>query len=97
MPAILVRIKEKCLWALRRIGIPIEYPHSKIIIKVSAAANCPAGYKEAREFEFNIWRTDELCPAGFHAVFPFLAADGDYPVHCPDPRGIVYEKMQDRS
>lgn len=89
-PKFVIALKEKLIKFLQRLNIPCEFPHQKIKIRVMENNNCPAGYRLGEEFEFNIWKKDELCPAGFNALFPFISNDNKGKVHCPDPRGIIY-------
>lgn len=91
-PRFLIRLKEIMIKFFNKIDFPMEYPHKKIIIRLAKNIGCPAGYKIGDEFEFNIRRRDELCPAGFNAIFPFLSSEEKIKIHCPDPRGVIYEK-----
>lgn len=93
LPKFVIALKGKLIRFLQKLNFPFEYPHQKIKIKVIENNNCPAGYRIGEEFEFNIWKKDQLCPAGFSMLFPFIANKNKGEVHCPDPRGIVYKRI----
>lgn len=87
--------------ALKIIYRPLDAPFRKVSIKViEASSHCPKGYKAGDAFRFNINRQDELCPAGFTAIYPYIRAlkpsskgEGlsSIRVHCPDHAGVIYE------
>lgn len=83
---------------------PVDMINYRVIYTVSGIrGKCPVGHKVGEEFEFNIWDREELCPASFHSVFPFLLLrnqgisfqwkdDGKVcEVSCPDCQGTVYQ------
>lgn len=39
---------------------------------VRVDGHCPAGHKTADTYEFNMDKMTELCPASFHALYPYL-------------------------
>ncbi len=83
---------------------PIDVINYKVIYSVSDIhGKCPAGHKIGEQFEFNLWDKEELCPASFHSVFPFLLLENQgipfrwkdgseaCEVSCPDCQGAVYQ------
>ncbi len=71
--------------------IPCEVHDKHIVIEVmDKAAGCPLEFRKGDQLSFNIGRTDEMCPAAFNSVYPFLdliANNGV--VGCPDYRTHV--------
>jgi uncharacterized repeat protein (TIGR04076 family) len=93
-----------------RIVFPVDVIDMDISISVKCAEGyCPAGHQAGQVYVFNICLPDELCPASFHAVFPYLcllshgkslpwgeSVDGCH-VHCPDHRGFGYRILSNAS
>ena len=96
-------LKRFMVKSLHKIGLHTELPSKKIKMIIVDNVSCPAGYNTGEEFFFNISNKKEICPAGFSAIHPFLSLEGffDIPcfnteqksrqIHCPDPRGVIYE------
>lgn len=83
---------------------PVDFFSYKIVYTVSQIkGKCPAGYNIGDEFTFNISDRDELCPASFHSISPYLflknkgvffgweGTDNSSQVSCPDCQGAVYK------
>lgn len=71
--------------------IPCEVHDKNIVIEViDKAAGCPLEFSKGDQFSFNIDRTDEMCPAAFNSVYPFLdLLSNNAVVGCPDYRTHV--------
>lgn len=78
-----------------------DVPFRKVFLEIIEVGDeCHKGYKVGDRFEFNVDKNDELCPAGFAAVYPYLrllnnsnkeSGDSSIMVHCPDYVGVTYE------
>jgi uncharacterized repeat protein (TIGR04076 family) len=93
-----VRIAKRFLdWVVGKVLYPLDWEDWRIGIKVvEDKGECPAKFSIGKTYWFNIRRLEELCPASFHNIYPFLLS---YLVkdnltlkniHCPDPQGIIY-------
>lgn len=92
-------IEEVCKIVLR----PLDGPFRRVVIEViEAGSDCPKGYRVGDKFYFNIDKQDELCPASFSAIYPYLRLlkgknknegllSSKINVHCPDWVGVTYE------
>lgn len=83
-----------------------DAPFRRVFIEViQTNFNCPKNYKLGDIFMFNINKKDELCPAGFFTLYPYLRLlkncnkQSGLPhsiyVHCPDYVGVTYEVIVD--
>ena len=83
---------------------PVDVIIYKIVYTVSQIkGKCPADYHIGDEFTFNISDRDELCPASFHSISPYLFLknkgvffgwkkdDNSSCASCPDCQGAVYK------
>lgn len=91
-------IKEFIEELLKIVYRPLDMHFRRVTIKViEVSAYCPKGYKVGDRFEFNTHRRNELCPAGFAAIYPYLRVLGkegnanSLTAHCPDYVGVTYE------
>jgi len=77
----------------------LNAPWRRVVIEViKVGAHCPKGYKIGDVFEFNINKKEQLCPAGFAVVYPYLRLSPDsLCVHCPDYVGVTYEVSIDQA
>ncbi|HHT9140540.1 MAG TPA: TIGR04076 family protein [Candidatus Tripitaka californicus] len=86
------------------ISRPVDVIDHKIVYTICGVqGTCPARHRVGEEFEFNLWSKEELCPASFHSLYPylFLKDRGDSfgwqegealsEVSCPDCQGAVYQ------
>lgn len=71
--------------------IPVEmYDKSTRIEAINEGKGCAFGITKGKKFYFNLDHTDELCPAAFNSVYPFLdTKQPDLLVGCPDYRTHV--------
>jgi len=62
---------------------PVDIIDCKVTYTVSRVdGRCPAGHKTADSYEFNMNKMNELCPASFHALYPYLFLKrNDIPFH----------------
>lgn len=68
----------------QKLSFPLDIEDYRIIITV---INQPTG----KTYEFNIRRLNELCPASFYQLYPFLASGiTNTELHCPDHQGMSY-------
>lgn len=89
--------EELCKFLFR----PLDGHFRKIKIEVvETGFDCPKGYHIGDTFQFNTNKEDELCPAGFATIYPYLRFQKDInnnissqsmKVHCPDYVGVTYE------
>ncbi|MDO8602379.1 MAG: hypothetical protein Q7O04_00825 [Candidatus Omnitrophota bacterium] len=100
LPPFLRILKEFMEEVLKKVYRAFDIPLRNVIIEVmEAGPACPKGYKTGDRFKFNISRRDELCPAGFALVYPYVRSlpgiknknQGSFCVHCPDYVGVTYE------
>lgn len=95
LPAPLRILKELAEEICKKFYRGYDAPFRKVTIEVmGTGTHCPKGYRTGDAFEFNIDKKDELCPAGFAALYPYLRrTDLNQPifVHCPDYVGVTYE------
>ncbi|MDP2939646.1 MAG: hypothetical protein Q8O13_06200 [Candidatus Omnitrophota bacterium] len=93
------------VYLLSKMSIRLDWADLHWCIKLKVTENkgsCPAGYVAGKTYWFNTRRLDELCPASFHGIYPFLLSyllgyslpwqkQGEIVnIHCPDHEGIVY-------
>lgn len=79
-----------------------DAPFRNVTIEVAEVGTyCPKGYQEGDMFKFNINKQDELCPAAFATVYPYLkfldneknktGRSKTMKIHCPDFVGVTFE------
>lgn len=74
----------------KKLFFPPDVPDYNIRITVSDVSDkCP--HEKGEEFFMNIRSQNELCPASFDAVYPFLDSKELEYIHCPDHEGILYQ------
>ena len=106
LPAPLRILKELVEELCKKFYRAYDAPFRKVVIEViNKSPVCPKNYKAGNSFEFNIGKKDELCPAGFNAVYPYFrllkeerkieGSQGSLSVHCPDYVGVTYEVKAD--
>ncbi|MBU0477577.1 hypothetical protein KKC91_03295 [bacterium] len=80
---------------------PLDGPFRKVAIEIiETGSDCPKGYHMGDTFYFNVDKQDELCPAGFATIYPYLRRMRNtkknngllhsIKVHCPDCVGVTY-------
>jgi uncharacterized repeat protein (TIGR04076 family) len=97
-------MKKAVEWLLAKLAIPPDWIDLDISIQVKQVdGSCPANHRVGQTYTFNICLPSELCPATFHALFPYLTLavqglslpwpqSGKQPeIHCPDHRGFNYQ------
>lgn len=94
-------VKDLCAEILKKFHRGYDSPFRRVFIEVTHSSSyCPKNYTVGDRFEFNINKKDELCPAGFSAIYPYFRIlknnkDQGLPdsicVHCPDYVGVIYE------
>jgi uncharacterized repeat protein (TIGR04076 family) len=90
-------------WLFKKIGFPLDIEDWRIKIKVTKnLGNCPK-HKIGDTYMFNIRRTNELCPASFYTLYPYILQlshghpfpwendVSDSHIHCPDHEGFIYD------
>jgi len=93
-PTALIALKRKLLSLLANLCRPFDLPDHRITIKiVSQKGVCPKNYSIGQTFKFNLYRQNEICPAGFYQLYPFLIQVHKKPifVSCPDDNVVVYK------
>lgn len=107
LPRPLKILKEFVEEVCKKLYRGFDAPFRRVTIEViKTSPNCPKDYKIGQGFQFNIDKKDELCPAGFAAIYPFLRLLSDVNnhkelansvcVHCPDYVGVTYEVTGDK-
>lgn len=102
LPAPLRVLKELMEEFTKKIYRAFDAPFRKVLIEViETNPKCPKDYKIGDTFMFNINKKDELCPAGFAAIYPYFrllkyntkvnGLSHSICVHCPDYIGVTYE------
>jgi uncharacterized repeat protein (TIGR04076 family) len=90
LPEVLTKIKKKAERFVSENIISQDRVTSKIYIKVKEVyGKCPY-HNQGDVFEFNIRKKQELCPASFHQMFPFIRAGVGFELSCPDMYNVVY-------
>ena len=94
LPKPLKLAKTAVEWVFENIfNYPLAVVDYKIRLRV-LDVNGECSQKVGAEYWMNIRDLDKLCPASFHALYPFLrASDKDRMIefiHCPDHEGILY-------
>jgi uncharacterized repeat protein (TIGR04076 family) len=98
------RIVKKILeWLIAKILYPPDWENWHIKLRViKNHGGCPANFTAGKTYWFNIRRLDELCPASFHAIYPFFLPylleynslwqkeRSSIEIHCPDHQGMIY-------
>ena len=87
----------------RRFWRPLSLTDKRIFIEVSSSGDgCPRNHRKGQRFEFNIGFSDDLCPASFHSIYPFVflkarnkLKDRVY-IGCPDAKNIITYKIEDK-
>lgn len=74
---------------------PLDIEDGDIKIeKVSFSPNC--SFVQKKPYFFNIRRLNELCPASFYQLYPFLLSNQKgWEINCPDHEGMVY-RLKDK-
>lgn len=77
-------------WLANQI-MPVEvFNKTTHIEAISDGKGCPLEIKKGDTFYFNLDHTDELCPAAFNSVYPFLdVVNNNFTAGCPDYRTHV--------
>jgi uncharacterized repeat protein (TIGR04076 family) len=88
---------------------PINFPNKRIMMKIiSVDGNCPRNHKPNQCSEFNIGFFSELCPAGFHSIYPFVSlisrkmlsrfsdTQNSIKIGCPDVNKVITYKIHAR-
>lgn len=102
LPAFIRKLKEICEEIVKVVYRPFDAHFRRVLIEViEESSHCPKGYTKGTIFTFNTGKTDELCPAGFAAIYPYARilkackdkgnCSGSMKVHCPDHVGVTYE------
>ena len=83
-------LKMAIYWLANKI-IPVEvFSKTTHIEATSNGKGCPLEIKTGDAFYFNLDHTDELCPAAFNSVYPFLdVVKNNFTAGCPDYRTHV--------
>ncbi|HIF03703.1 MAG TPA: hypothetical protein EYQ84_10645 [Nitrospinaceae bacterium] len=83
-------LKVAIYWLANKI-MPVEVFNKTTHIEVlSEGGGCPLNIKKGDNFYFNLDHTDELCPAAFNSVYPFLdVINNNFTAGCPDYRTHV--------
>lgn len=78
--------------------IPFEVHNKNIVIEVvDEGKGCPLGIRKGDIYSFNLYNSNELCPAAFNSVYPFLdSVKADHVISCPDYRTHVRYSISDK-
>jgi len=94
-PKISIMVKNKILKLIAKVCRPLDIPNENIYLKiVKTNTQCPKDYPLNKIFRFNIWNTNEICPAGFAQIFPYLfnlKEKEARTIPCPDDEVVTYE------
>lgn len=72
-PSWLRRLKGAAAQVVGALAHPVDIIDCAVSYSVvSVDGCCPAGHKIADTYEFNMNKMTELCPASFHALYPYL-------------------------
>jgi uncharacterized repeat protein (TIGR04076 family) len=102
LPPLLRQAKEALENVCAVLFRPFDVHLRRVSIEITACGgNCPKKYPIGKRFFFNTHRQNELCPAGFFSLYPYLQAmesckAAAITVHCPDFQGVVYELFSKR-
>lgn len=93
LPPPLRMLKELGEELCKRFYRAFDAPWRRVVMEIiQAGPDCPKGYSAGDVFKFNINKKDELCPAGFATLYPYLRLlPHSLYVHCPDYVGVTYE------
>ncbi|MBT89495.1 MAG: hypothetical protein CMN79_03275 [Spirochaetales bacterium] len=101
LPKPLGKLKELVEEFCKKFYKAFDVPFRKVFIEIIEAGDgCHKDYRIGDIFEFNINKNDELCPAGFATIYPYLRflknsnkgkEGSSIMVHCPDYVGVTYE------
>jgi hypothetical protein len=90
LPKSIKALKTVAEKAFKKLVFPPDVIDYKIRIKIIEAADgCP--HKPGELYYMNIRNTNELCPASFDALYPFLGVSDIQLIHCADHEGILYQ------
>ena len=93
LPKPIKMAKSAVEWVFRAIDHPLAVVDYKIRLRVAEAAE-GCEHEAGQEYWMNIRDIRKLCPAAFHALYPFYGIkDEDKAleyVHCPDHEGILF-------
>lgn len=97
-PMVLKQLLNKTEKLARKYWRPLSLTDKRIIIEVINGNNCPRNHKPNQKFEFNIGFFSELCPAGFHSIYPFVFLMARKKlktayVGCPDAKNKIVYKL----
>ncbi len=92
-----VYFKNILRWILNFI-MPVEIPDKDIHIKaVDEGKGCLIGITRDHDFYFNLDKRDELCPAAFTSIYPYLDIENNnFVAGCPDYRTQVTFSILDK-
>jgi uncharacterized repeat protein (TIGR04076 family) len=78
---------------------PVEIPDKDVFIKaVDEGRGCSVGITRGQDFYFNLDQKDELCPAAFTSIYPYLDIEkNNFIAGCPDYRTQVTFSILDKS
>lgn len=72
-PLWLRRLKGAAAKVFGALAHPVDIIDCRVTYTVARVdGRCPAGHKTADTYEFNMDKRTELCPASFHALYPYL-------------------------
>jgi uncharacterized repeat protein (TIGR04076 family) len=100
LPAPVRMLKELAEEAVKIFWRPVDAHFRKVAMQVAlCGAQCPRDYPVGRKFAFNTHCTNELCPAGFATIYPYVRyleresvnANKTLRIHCPDHAGVLYD------
>jgi len=76
----------------QKLSFPLDIEDYRLVMKVVENNSvCSKKYPVGKTYEFNIRRLDELCPASFYQLYPFLASGAsNIELNCPDHQGMSY-------
>jgi uncharacterized repeat protein (TIGR04076 family) len=103
-PRFLVMLKEVLEQIMRFLGRGVDLPLRKVDLIITSVGLCPRHRQSGEVFEFNVDKNEELCPAAFSSIYPYIGKQSDliYPsrtnvtqIHCPDYRGLEFELVED--
>jgi len=78
-------------WISQKISFPLDIEDYHIQLEiVDDKSTCPKKLTRGSTYQFNINKLDELCPASFYQLFPFLFGRKKLRINCPDHEGMSY-------
>lgn len=78
--------------ASKQFSYPLDIEdHQVKLTVIENNGSCPKAYQPGKSYEFNIRQLDQLCPASFYQLYPFIVSGlKNIKLHCPDHEGMVY-------